>query len=234
MVVSIHQPSYFPWLGLLKKIFRSQLYVLMDEVQLSDRLFQHRNLFLDVNGQTRYLTIPINKKGFRGKKIKDITICDSSWQDDHKKFLLFNYKKSHFFDEVFQKIKIVFENKYKFLIDPLVASTKLSMDLFDIKTQVIMQSDLTYDRTRKKSDLILEIIKVTCADVYLSGLGAKEYLKLKDFQKEHIEILFNSFSHPQYHQINSDKFIPGLACLDVLFSIGIENSRKLFQGEDEG
>ena len=51
MITAIHQPSYFPWLGWMDKINKCDQFILMDEVQLSDRAYQHRNLFLTNTGQ---------------------------------------------------------------------------------------------------------------------------------------------------------------------------------------
>ena len=62
MIVSIHQPSYFPWLGLLDKIEKSDTFVLLDNVQFNDNAFQSRNIFLNHNGEVQYLTIPVQKK----------------------------------------------------------------------------------------------------------------------------------------------------------------------------
>ena len=64
MILSIHQPSYFPWLGLLDKIVKSDVYMIMDEIQLTDGAYQHRNVFLTADGKVKYLTIPFNKRDY--------------------------------------------------------------------------------------------------------------------------------------------------------------------------
>ena len=61
MIVSIHQPSYFPWLGWLHKVNNSDVFIMMDEVQLSDSAYQHRNIFLDKEGNEKYLNIGITR-----------------------------------------------------------------------------------------------------------------------------------------------------------------------------
>ena len=91
-VVSAHQPSYFPWLGLLHKITSSDVYVLMDDVQLADRNYQHRNLFLRRDGIPRLLTLPISKKGLRKKTIRELPLANSEWQTDHLNFLSHSYR----------------------------------------------------------------------------------------------------------------------------------------------
>ncbi|KJU81364.1 WbqC-like protein family [Candidatus Magnetobacterium bavaricum] len=230
MVVSIHQPSYFPWMGFLSKIFRSERYILMDDVQLADRAFQHRNLFLEQTGISKYLTIPFNRKGYRNKNIKDLTIHDCDWQRTHKKFIQFNYKKSHFFDEIFYFLDIFFSKKYVFLIDALIESMKLSMKLFDISTEMILQSSLVYRKDSRKSDLILELVKAVGGNIYLSGVGAIEYLIIDEFDREDIVVNFYTYEHLSYPQIHANEFVPGLSCIDVLFNIGIDSSKRLLRG----
>src|SRR5262245_12377367 len=59
MRVSIHQPSYWPWLGQLAKIAKSDRYVFLDSVDAARDDFQYRNLFF-CNGQAKFLTLPVN------------------------------------------------------------------------------------------------------------------------------------------------------------------------------
>ena len=66
MKVCAHQPSYFPWLGLLDKIAKSDLYIFEDEVQMNVRAYQHRNIFLRNDGTVSYLTVNIHRKGYTG------------------------------------------------------------------------------------------------------------------------------------------------------------------------
>ncbi|MGO9016312.1 MAG: WbqC family protein [Dissulfurispiraceae bacterium] len=227
MIVAIHQPSYFPWLGLLHKIYKSDYFILMDEVQLADRAYQHRNLFLSIQGKAHYLTIPFHKTGYRDKKIKDLLVYGNGWQKSHEKFIRYNYKHSAYFDEIYGKLEAFYSKEYHFLLDALKESMRISMDFFNIKTKLVQQSELNYNTDSKKSDLILALVKSVGGNIYLSGTGAKDYLKDEDFETAQISLIFNTFSHPVYQQINSKEFIPGLACLDVLFSLGIEKSRTL-------
>ena len=96
MIVSIHQPSYFPWLGLLHKIRLSDTYVVMDEVQLADRAYQHRNLFLDARGESRLLSIPFVRDGWRDKPLRELAIADDGWRSRHFDFVRHNYGKHPF------------------------------------------------------------------------------------------------------------------------------------------
>lgn len=227
LILSIHQPSFFPWLGLLDKIHHSEVYLVMDEVQLTDSAFQHRNLFLSSDGKTKYLTIPFNKKDYLHRPFKDLEIVDpEGWQLKHLNFIENNYRKHPFYTEIMTEIEFIFHKKYTHLIEVVLDSMLVSMKLFGVKTQVLYQSQLQYDREAKKGDLVLELIKSVGADCYLSGTGAQAYLDVSQFGQG-IELRYNKFTHPVYSQKNSEVFVPGLSCLDILFNLGPDGSKKL-------
>jgi hypothetical protein len=227
MILSIHQPSFFPWLGLLDKINNSDVYMVMDEVQLSDSAFQHRNLFLSLDGKTKYLTIPFNKKDYLKRPFKDLEITDfEGWQKKQLNFIENSYKKHPFYKEIMEKVNFIYHKPYERLIDVVMDSMNVSMECFGIKTKILYQSQMDYDRDLKKGDLVMSLIKASGADCYLSGTGAQAYLDESEFGLG-INLKYNVFKHPTYSQKNSAEFIPGLACLDVLFNLGIENSQEL-------
>lgn len=89
MITAIHQPSYFPWLGWMDKINKCDQFILMDEVQLSDRAYQHRNLFLTNTGQQKFLTIGIQKKDIFLKKLMS---CSSTRMNPGRKSIFAFWK----------------------------------------------------------------------------------------------------------------------------------------------
>jgi len=228
MILSIHQPSYFPWLGLLDKIAKSDVYMVMDEVQLSDSSFQNRNIFLSSDGKTKYLTIGFNRDGYMSRRFCDLEISQTDWQDRHMNTLKAYYGKHRFFSEVQAFIEPIFRNSYTFLVEPVVESMRISMQLLDLPTGMMSQHELAYDRTTKKNDLVLALVKSAGADVYLAGTGSKSYMQVDTFAEQGIQVEFNHFVHPEYPQRNMQKFEPGISCLDLLFNVGVERAREIF------
>src|ERR1017187_8537694 len=92
MILSIHQPSYFPWLGMLDKIRKSNVFIIMDEVQLSDSAYQHRNLLLTADGKTKFLTIPFVKKDYLKRPFREIRIASADWRTKHSNFIWNTYR----------------------------------------------------------------------------------------------------------------------------------------------
>lgn len=228
-ILSIHQPSYFPWLGLLHKISKSDKFIIMDEVQLADRGYQHRNVFLTKGGDEKKLTVNISKKGLREKTISDLTISIPQWRVDHRNFLVNNYDKHPYFDEIMSYLNPFYNKEYEYLIDVLIDSMAISFDMLGVNTSFVKMSSLDFDREKYKSDLILDLAERSGCQVYLSGVGAKDYMSLDDFKAAGIEVIFQDFSHPNYTQLYSEEFIPGLSCLDMLFNEGIDKSRSILK-----
>ncbi|MDD4975394.1 MAG: WbqC family protein [Bacteriovorax sp.] len=226
MLLSIHQPSYFPWLGLLDKIKNSEVYMIMDEVSLTDSAFQHRNLFLSADGKSKYLTIPFTKKNYLQRPFKDLEITEKTWQIKHLNFIQNSYKKHPHYKEVMERVEFIFHKDYNLLADVVVDSMKASIELFGIDTKIVYQSQMEYDRGAKKGDLVLELLRAVGADSYLSGTGAQAYLDESEFGHG-IELRYNIFKHPVYSQKNSTEFVSGLACLDILFNLGPADAREL-------
>lgn len=229
MIFSIHQPCYFPWLGLLYKIACSDTLIVLDEVQLSDSAFQHRNQFLTNDGKVKYLTIPFVKQNYLETPFKELKIADSSWGITHRNFLLNNYRKHLFFDQIYPEIEPLFSRQAIYLIDVVITSMNISMALFGIETQMIMQSRVNYNREAKKGDLVMQLLKATNAKKYLSGRGAQAYQDDSVFESEGIALEYVDFSHPVYPQKNSKEFIPGLSCLDLLFNVGAKDAGLLLR-----
>jgi len=94
--VSIHQPSYLPWLGFLK-IISSHVFVFLDDIKYVKNDFMNRNK-IKATDDFLWLTVPVkaNSKSI----LNDVMIDNTSkWQPKHKKSIYVNYTKTSFFDK---------------------------------------------------------------------------------------------------------------------------------------
>ena len=229
MRVAIHQPHYFALMGYFDKIAKVDKFIIMDDVQLEDSSVMVRNKFLENTGTEKLLSLNVEKKGYLDKKCKEIILKD--WQKvkkKHSKFLYYNYKNSQYFNEIWEKISFIFEKDYIFLIDLQIDIIKIFINLLNIKTEIVFQSSIEYDKETKKNDLVLELCKKIQADYYLSGNGAKKYMDDSTFLKNNIKVIYQKFMYPKYKQFSSLEFIPNLSILDLFFNLGINESNKVF------
>ncbi len=227
MILTIHQPSYWPWLGLLDKIAKADKYIILDSVDMKRQSYQFRNLFY-CNGAAKYISIPV--AFHQNTKINKAQYKNNIWVIEHLNKISNYYNKALFFNEIFPLIEAFYEkNKnlppYLFVIETIY----FMMKYLEIKTITELSSLQNYEG--KKSDLMLDICIKNNASVYLSGQGAKEYMTETDFIKfkeNNIEIKWQEFNHPTYLQKKNKPFISGLASLDILFSHGIEQAKNIF------
>ena len=229
MNYSVHQPCYFPWLGLLSKVEKSNFLIVLDDAQLSDSAFQHRNQFLTNNGKVKYLTIPLVKQNYMTKPFKDLKIADASWGRRHNNFIQNSYKTHPYFDQIYSAIRPVFEEETSYLIDVVLKSMCISMELCEIHVELIMQSQVDYNREAARGELVVELLKATNAKHYLSGRGAEAYQSDAMFESAGITLKYMNFIHPEYSQKNSQEFTAGLSCLDLLFNVGTKKAGQLMK-----
>lgn len=226
MILSIHQPSYFPWLGLLDKIAKTDSFVLLDDNQVVKGTYQYRNIFF-CNGKAKYLTLPINYTlgiGFNKLEFKN-----DNWPDKHLETLRNYYLKAPHFNEVFDDLKSLFANfKHSSPIEVLKSSMQFCFEKLDIRVEFHLGSKIPY--TGKKADMVLEICKHLEADRYLAGSGSYDYMhsELNKFEASGLEVIWHKFSHPVYPQHPKFEFVEGLSALDIFFFEGYKQASKIF------
>ena len=173
MRVAMHQPHYFPWLGYFDIIAKADLFILMDEVQLERRSYMIRNRILDRNGEIKYLTISGDTKDFLNKEYREITAKDNAvWTAKQMNILKEYYRFAAHKDEMLPIIEAFLKKDYQTVCEWTCGSIVLIKDLLQVKTPMVYQSELEYDRTSKKSDLVLALCKAVNADVSFTGRGA--------------------------------------------------------------
>jgi len=227
MVLSIHQPSYWPWLGLLDKIAKSEKLIIFDDVEINKASFQFRNMFF-CNGEAKYISLPIN---FNKKtRINEAFFKNDYWVSDHLNKLMNYYKKTPFFKQVFPLVNDLYTTKSHLSPHLFVIETVLFlMKYLNIETSTELSSKNKYEG--KKGNLVFNICKKNKATIYLSGQGAKNYMTeedYKNFNKNNIKIQWHEFKHPAYTQVEKFPFVSGLAGLDLLFFQGLEQSKNIF------
>lgn len=229
MVVSIHQPCYFPWLGLLNKVKHSDLFIILDVVQFNDAAFQNRTLIRNLKGETFYLSVPVLKKGHLrdNSSLLNLQVANQHrWQKKHSGTIELCYKKTAYYDKHRQKIVDIFVKKWDKLSDLCLETFKFECEILGIKTPYLFASELA--PAGNKTELILDICSKVKADTYLSGAGARDYMDLNLFQNAGIKVIWQDFIHPQYPQFSrNDNFVPGMGGIDLIFNCGDSGAKYI-------
>ncbi len=227
--IGIHQINYFPWIGYFNKMAKSDLFVYLDDVQLTDRGVSQRTSVLGLNGKETYLTVSVDKHGHREKPFKEILLNQNvNWQEVQINYLRGNYSKHPYYNEIMSLIEPIWSDDFKYLIDVTYKSVEIIKDVLGIETETIMQSELDYDRNARKNTLMLELTKSCSGDVYLSGNGARKYMNIQEFEDSGVKVQYLKFIPFEYPQYRANEFTSGMGILDLLFNVGISNAKNLF------
>ncbi|SDF24745.1 WbqC-like protein family protein [Methanolobus vulcani] len=217
MIVGIHQPNYLPYLGFFDKMLKSDVFIIYDDAQFNKSDFQHRNRIKIFNG-SKWLTVPVSKKHIPINEIKiknDFLIKGIKWNDDHFNQIYSNYSKSACFEKYINGLKDIYENEYELLVDLNIELIRFMMDSFSIKKEIILSSEFGFNTT--SSTKIVDLVKAVGGDTYLSGPTGKNYMDLNVFSNSEINVVFQTFVHPQYKQQYMG-FLPNMSSIDALLN----------------
>ena len=106
MILSAHQVHYLPWLGYLDKIDRSDIFVLLDDVQYEKREWQNRNRIRTSKGW-QWLTVPVHAH-LSDRMMEVRIVAESSWRKDHVKSLEWNYSKAPCFSSLWDFLRGIY------------------------------------------------------------------------------------------------------------------------------
>ena len=224
MIVTIHQPNYFPYSGFFHKLSLADTLVLLDNTQFQFD-YTNRNKILKPDGKWTRIIVPI-KKHQKFLPINQVEIDnDKSWKDKNLNLLLSCYENTKYFYLYEKFIKKLFSTEWKYLFDINFEIIKKCIEWLDIKINVIKESELNIEG--QNSEKLVNICKKLNADTYVSGSGGKNYLNENLFLKNNIRVIYQNFSRNIYPQ-NSSVFVPDLSIIDLLVNLGPNSKSFLF------
>lgn len=217
LILTAHQPSYLPWLGLFHKIAISDEYIYLDTVQYEKNSFINRNKIVAGN-DVILLTVPVNHKNHLSKTIEQLTINNNiDWRKKHWNSLYFNYKSSPYFYKYADFFEDTYKRDWAYLSELAFYMLKWFLDELGIDTSVKKASECNFEG--RKSDLILDMSLKSNADIYVFGEMGKEYVNEAKFNEYYVTPFFQKYNHPIYKQ-RSEEFKPYMSIVDLLFNEG--------------
>lgn len=219
MIVAIHQPNYFPWLGYFHKIKSVDRFVFLDNAQIPGKSFANRCFIKGKHDEKVMLTVPINKsKGVGSSYLESIPDYSTRWQQKHLNKIKDAYHHSPFFEKQMAEIEPLILARYEQLSEMNMAIIISIMRMLNITTPIAIASECEEARHLLKNERNLALCKWQCATMYLSGAGALKYNDEALYLSNNIQLQYQSFHYPQYTQ-SGKNFISGLSILDALFHV---------------
>jgi WbqC-like protein len=217
-VAAIHQPEYLPWLGLVAKARRADVFILLDNVQFDRASLQHRARVAGANGLV-WLTIPFVHRF--PQRIDELAVADPAWPERHWKTLQACYGRAPAWRAVAPALHAFLHAPYARLVDATVASVELLLEAFAARPRVLRAS--TLDAAGDKSALVLDLCRKVGATRYLAGKTGAAYLDAAAFAAAGVAIEVQSFNAPPFARARP---LPpearGLSAVDAWVHLGRE------------
>ena len=225
MIVTIHQPDFLPWLGFFDRWGKSDLYIVLDDVQFLRRGWHHRDKIKTVKG-VKWLTVPVVKKGRYSQCIKDVMINNhENWRHKHLNAIRSAYSKGYNFDHFYNELEAIYKRGHGMLIDLNIDLLRLCADTLGIKAPVKLAS--SFKVKVNGSERLQKLVQAVDGDVYLTGTDSRAYLDVELFKKVGIEVRWQEFEHPIYPQLHGD-FKYMLSVIDFFLTSPEEDIQDIF------
>jgi len=229
MIVAIHQPNFFPWLGYFQKIVKCDAFIFLDDVQFprSGAGVNANRVKMLVSGKARWVTASIDRNFEGSRKINQIELNNTVlWREKILKTIETNYKKAQYFDEIFPLLNKLINNPESNVSHyNSTAVLGLSEKLGIKSNKFNWSSNLPHGGN--SNELLASLTKTVGGEAYLTGKGASAYLDENIYKVAGIQLIHQNFQHPEYVQHNSSEFVSGLSIVDALMNIGFENVTEL-------
>jgi hypothetical protein len=234
--VAIHQPTFLPWLGVINKMYRADLLVVLDHVQApNEASWLNRNRIL-VDGAPRWLTVP-RSTAHRGYQPVDALEIDyaSGFPDRQLNALRQAYSHHPAFAEVFSAFEVVFTSRWTTFAAMNGAFMDTIRNYAGLDTPMVSSRVLARDEPElvelRRSELLVKLCRLVGADCYLSGDGSDSYLDPGLFEAGGLDLEFQRYAPPPYPQRGVPTFISHLSVADALFNVGFDGLHRLIATE---
>lgn len=220
MIVAIHQPNFFPWLGYFYKIAKCNVFVFLDDAQYSKNSFINRNKIRSGNDE-KWLTCPVITSSGLKTPINEIQYFNpAKSQVSILGLLKANYRQAPYFNKYFDLVNNTLDLEHYSMAEQNITLIKTLMNELGIKTSVVRSSELN-GISETSTPRLVSICKQLKGDAYLAGIGAIKYQEDQLFEQSGVKLKNSEFQHPVYPQIG-EGFIKNLSIIDILFNIGDE------------
>ena len=214
MKVAIHQPNFLPWCGWFAKLDACDVFILLDDAQMSKGSYVSRTKIRSNDGE-HWLTVPTRLHD--APRIVDVEIANGNWTKKHLATLRQTYAKAPLVHEVMA------------VLEPIYAGAGANLSSFNQRLIEAVASYLGIDKPMHLSssfdvrstsdDRLIELIHKVGGTHYISGRGGANYQDPAKFSAAGIELDVRTYT-PVPYEAPRFQFMPGLSIVDALFVRG--------------
>jgi hypothetical protein len=216
--VVISQPMYFPWIGMMEQIRLSDVYVHLDDVQFSKGSFTNRVQIKTAKG-IQWMTIPLEEFHL-GQRIMDLRTRETEpWRRKHLDLLEYAFAGTPFGQDACGLCRSVLDHPTDRLCDLAIASVQALCDYFEIGPRPLVERSSSLKIEGRGWERVLAIVSRLAGDVYVSGLGGRDYISHEAFDHAGVRIEYMRYLKTPYVQPHG-AFTPFVSALDLVANMG--------------
>jgi len=223
------QPHYFPWPGYFNLIYKSNIFIFLDDAQYSKGSWHCRN-YIIVNKKKYLLKVPTVKSPLKTNINNKLIDTKNNWKLKQIKTIEQSYFNHEYFSDLNELLNFFKNFKTNNLSELNIELVKFICKKLDINCEYVLSSKLNIKENRTIK--IVKILEQINASEYISTIGAKEYLIKDNFEElTNIKLTFNDFIQKEYSQNNLEIFVNNLSIIDLIANIGWMKSGKYIKNE---
>lgn len=229
MILSGHQPNYWPYPGLIGKIMKSDRFIYVTKVQFEKKSWQKRNRIRTKEGWT-YINVPTVTKGKFDQNICDVEIDNTTdWRQKTMRSISLVYGKAPYYKDYKDFMEDLYTHEWGYLADLDIFIMNFILDELAITTEIFYDKDFEFQGA--KTEMLVDMCRQLECDTYLSNLGSAAYVEIPAFTDVGFNHLYIDYKGEPYRQQFSG-FEPGLSILDMLMNCGKERTREILKNQE--
>lgn len=221
MVIGILQPGYLPWLGFFEQMYRSDVFVIYDDVQYDRESWRNRNRIKSANG-IQWLTVPVHVKASQAPLITEVQIDNTvNWRKKHLVSIRQNYAKAPFINDCIGLFEDAYARDWEYIVDLDLFFIAGLARLLGLEHKTIHRSS-TLNVQGDRIGRLINLCKHFGAATFYEGNAGRNYIDADLFLAQGITVEYQDYQHPVYRQLYGE-FVPYLSVIDLLSNHGKES-----------
>lgn len=230
---AIHQPNFLPRLKTIEKLYSSDVWVVLDNVQFTRRDYQHRCQVapFEAPAASRWVSLPVHRPHGRASLIDELAVIDPPATLGRAYGILRDcYRRSPCWQQTNAELATLFE---KLAMTDSVTEIGVASSLWLLRSlgwrgSVRYSSELNARPGR--SLRLAELCQLVGADQYLCGSGGAGYLDESVFAQRSIQVRYRQPAALGQLGLNTS---PRLSAVDTLVRTGLDRLASAVKQSDQ-
>lgn len=230
MKLGIMQPYFLPYLGYWQLIEAVDTFVIYDNIKYTKKGWINRNRLLR-DGEAVIFSLPVAA----GSDSLDVVERELAASLDRRKLLAqFQgaYAKAPLYAETLPLLREIIEHPEQNLYRYVRHSVDRLCSHLDIKTRIVVSSEVPIDHGLRAQDKVIAICKALGATDYINPIGGTELYEPSAFAEHGLTLRFLRATPFEYPQLGK-AFVPWLSIIDLLMFNPVETVQGWLHSQRE-